>query len=157
MIQRVQSLYLFTATVLMTLVCFLPMGRFLGGGEVFRLYAWGIRSAAEDASGFVAFVPYMGILVALTALLSLVILFLYRRRTLQLRLAAAQMALLFGAQVYVGIYLYRTWALISEQEVHRIVFSVTDIFPLFSIGLTLLAFRAIARDEALVRSLDRIR
>ncbi len=141
----------------MALVCFLPLGRFLGGSEVFKLYAWGVKSAAEGDTGFVVFVPYMGILVALTALLSLVILFLYKRRQLQLRLAAAQLALLLGVQIYVGIYLYRSWALIAEQAVHRIVFSVTDIFPLFSMVLTLLAFRAIARDEALVRALDRIR
>lgn len=152
MIQRIQSLHLLLVAILMAILCFVPYAEFLREGELCELYAWGIKTTGENPVMVVP-TPYMGILVALSALLPLVAIFLFRKRLLQIRLCVVQMILLAGVQIYIGIYLYRAWSAVAD----KLVFSIVDIFPLIAIIFTWLAYRGIIRDEALVKSLDRIR
>ncbi len=156
MIQRIQSLYLLLTVILMGILCFIPLASFLSGGEVYKLFAWGIRATGPHPTVVVPSV-YMGILLGLSILVPLVTIFLYKRRLIQIRLCIVEMVLLVGMELYVVFYLYKVWKTISVQASHQLVFSVVDLFPLISLVLVYLAFRAIARDEALVRSMDRIR
>jgi hypothetical protein len=95
----------------------------------------------------------MGILAVLSALLPLVVIFLYKKRGLQMRLCVVEMILLVGLIVYLAMYLFRSGSDISD----KLVFSITDLFPLLAIILTFMAFKRIMKDEMLVKSLDRIR
>ena len=45
MIQRIQTLYLLLAAGLVACAAFLPLASFASGGEEFRLYAFGLRTA----------------------------------------------------------------------------------------------------------------
>ncbi|MDR0953895.1 MAG: DUF4293 domain-containing protein [Rikenellaceae bacterium] len=152
MIQRIQTLYLLLVAVLMAILCFVPFASFLHENEVFRQTVWGI--AADGARGelIVKTIP-MGILAVLSALLPLVVIFLYKKRGLQMRLCVVEMILLVGMIVYLAMYLFRSGSDISD----KLVFSVTDLFPLLAIILTFMAFKRIMKDEMLVKSLDRIR
>ena len=49
MIQRIQTLYLLLAAGLVACAAFLPLASFASGGEEFRLYAFGLRTADVDA------------------------------------------------------------------------------------------------------------
>lgn len=162
MIQRIQTIYLFVLTALMAAVLFTPLARFLGGTEEFRLMAFGVKSLGEPAglgvdSPYVASTLYMGILVALSTLLPLVNIFLYKRRWLQMRLCVVEIVLLIGVQIFVCYYIFKAWRSVSGLEIHSVSYSLVDVFPLIGIVLAYMAMRGIIKDETLVRSLDRIR
>ncbi len=151
MIQRIQSLYLLLAAGLMAVFCFVPFATILSDGELCRQTVWGIFSTGEAVEKLVPTTP-MGILTAISALLPLVILFLYKKRGLQMRLCAVELILLAGTAVYLVMFLVR-----SSKVADHTAFSVVDLFPLLAIVLSWMAFRRIMRDEILVKSLDRIR
>lgn len=152
MIQRIQSLYLLIVAALMAVLCFVPFASFLHGGELFRQTVWGIAPDGNAAETIVKTVP-MGILTVLSTLLPLVILFLYKRRTLQMRLCAVEFVLLLGVAVYLAMFLLRSGSELSDG----IAFSVVDLFPVLAMVLIFMAFNRIMKDHVLVRSLDRIR
>ena len=68
MIQRIQTLYLLLAAGLVACAAFLPLASFASGGEEFRLYAFGLRTADGET---VQSTLYMGILLALALVLPL--------------------------------------------------------------------------------------
>ncbi|MCD8102827.1 MAG: DUF4293 domain-containing protein [Alistipes sp.] len=154
MIQRIQSVYLFVASVMMFMMLSFPMCRFLVGDEEFVIKAFGIYSVtAGDA--MVVSLGYFGVLVVVAAVLPLVTLFLYKNRILQIRLCFMEMVFLIGAQVMVVYTIYNAVAKLEGPL--SVSCSIVDLFPLASLILTWLAYKRIVRDEALVRSLDRIR
>ena len=89
-------------------------------------------------------------------ILPLVNIFLFKKRQLQVRLCGIEGVLLLGVIVFIVIYYFLAerflGAAVSSQ-----VFGWASPMPIVSVILTLLAGRAIYKDEVLVRSLDRIR
>lgn len=154
MIQRIQTLYLLLVTGLVACTALLPLASFAAGGEEFSLQAFGLRSSAAET---VQPALYLGILLALAFVLPLATIFLYRRRMLQFRLCAAEMALLLGAQIMAGIYCYLGYRTSAVFEFHAMNVKPPLVLPLIAMPFDYLAMRGILRDERLVRSLDRIR
>ncbi|MFR9649710.1 MAG: DUF4293 domain-containing protein [Rikenellaceae bacterium] len=154
MIQRIQTLYLLVISILMILTSLLPLAFFSGGGQVVNLYSRGLYTPAGEV---VQFMPYMLVITIITAVMPLVIIFLYKNRITQIRLCVTQIVLLFGVVVLLGVYFYlsyRSYAQFSDMSygVHPAVAA-----PVIAIILNFMAVNAIVKDEALVRSLDRIR
>ena len=149
MIQRIQTLYLLIATLLMAVATFTPVGRFFDGMQEFTLTAF----ALKDAAG-VTVQPalYMGILLAVAGLLPFIVIFLFKNRQLQIRLCAAEVVLLIGSLAVMGIYYYLSARLFDVCSL-----KIGIAMPLIAIIFVALAIRSIFRDEVLVRSLDRIR
>ncbi len=153
MIQRIQTLYLLIATALMAVATFTPIAKFFDGVQEYVLTAF----ALKDAAGATAQPAiYMGILLALAGLLPFIVIFLYKNRQLQIRLCAAEVVLLVGAQIVMGIYYYLSMRLFEGVDGLGSI-KIGAIMPLIAIVFVVLAIRAIFRDEVLVRSLDRIR
>ena len=152
MIQRIQSLYLLAVAALMIAATFTPLAYFVGGVEEYKLFAFSLKSAEVTHSTI-----YMGIIVALSAIVPTVTIFLFKNRMLQIRLCAVELVLLLGSQVFMAIYYYLGNRMFSQFEYHAQGIHIAIIFPLVAIILDYLALRAIFRDEMLVRSLDRIR
>ena len=152
MIQRIQSLYLLLATLLMSLTLFMPIASFGVAGETFELTAFSLRCGEVSQS-----TVWMGIMLVLATVLPLVILFLFKRRTLQIRLCAVEIVLLLGSLLMIGLYYWLTSRLFEGFEVEHRQFGWAAPMPLISLVLAYLASRAIFKDEVLVRSLDRIR
>lgn len=152
MIQRVQTLYLLAIAALMTTAIFTPLAYFVAGVEEFELYAFSLRSAANSYSTI-----YMGVVVALAAVLPFVTIFLFKNRMLQIRLCAVELVLLIGSTVFMAIYYYLGGRMFADLEFNTQGLRIAIIFPLVSLVLDYLAMRAIFHDEMLVRSLDRIR
>lgn len=152
MIQRIQSLYLLAVAAMMAAAVFTPLATFLAGVEEFELYAFALKSAEQSFS-----TAYMGVVVALSALIPLVTIFMYKKRLLQIRLCAVEIVLLLGSIVFMAIYYYLSGRMFSELEFHAQSFRIAVVFPLVSLILVYMAARAIFKDEMLVRSLDRIR
>lgn len=154
MLQRIQTLYFLIVMILMVLFLSLNLATVVGGDEVIKLSAFALESFNLDGElmYLVTQTNQMGILALLCALLPFFMIFMYRRRMLQVRLCFVLMFMLLGLQVFVGYYLYN---LNIDNSVVR--YSVVDGFPIISIILIYLAFRGVIRDEMLIRGLNRIR
>lgn len=156
MIQRIQTIYLLLATVLMSLTLFLPLATICSGSEEVVVKAFGVNVASF---GFDLPLPfYLGIVLVAATLLPSVTIFLFKKRLVQIRLCVSEIVLLLGSVVLVALYCYRLTSLLSEV-VSNLVFTLgfAALMPVVAIIFVVLAIRGIAKDEALVRSLDRIR
>ncbi len=152
MIQRIQTLYLLAVTLLMGVATFTPIAYFVAGSEEYLLHAFALKSATSSHPTI-----YMGIIIALSAIVPFITIFLYKNRLLQIRLCAVELVLLVGSVVFMAIYYYLGQRFFSDIAFHAQGFRIAIIFPLLSLILDYLALRAIFRDEMLVKSLDRIR
>ena len=152
MIQRIQTLYLLLATAMMSLTLFLPLATIVYGGNELVLKAFTL-SGVESIEGTLP--VYLGAFLAVTTALLLVIIFLYKKRLVQIRLCVSTIVLLLGSAGLIGLYCYRLCDILSGDLVFTLGFA--SLMPIVAIIPVVLAIRGIARDEALVRSLDRIR
>lgn len=152
MIQRIQSLYLLVAAALMSLTLFMPIATFVVDGNTYELSAFALSCGDISESTL-----WMGVMLVMATLLPLVVIFLFKRRTLQVRLCAVEIVLLLGSLVMIGLYYWLTSRLFENLVVEHRQFGWGAPMPLVSLVLTALASRAIFKDEVLVRSLDRIR
>ena len=152
MIQRIQSLYLLAVAAMMSAAIFTPLANFMAGAEEYQLFAFALKGAEQSYSTI-----YMGIIVALAAIVPLVNIFLYKKRLLQIRLCAVEIVLLLGSLIFMGIYYFLSNRMFSELDFHIQSLRIAVVFPVVSLILTYMASRAIFKDEMLVRSLDRIR
>ncbi len=147
MIQRIQTVYIFTAALLTGLLLKLDFAELAVKGELYIFNANGIIS--DDQVLFNG-LPILGF-IGLITLLHLIIIFLYKKRILQIKILGFTMVLLLGL---VGVMLYFLYAAFEGAEV---VFKIPIVFPVIAFILDYLAIRAIGKDEALIRSLNRIR
>jgi hypothetical protein len=156
MLQRIQTVYLLAAAVLMSLLLFLPLAEIAPEGT--GIYTatgkgWFLSAGGEPVELVMATWPVF-ILALTLALLPLINIFLYRNRKLQLRISVYSIILAFGL---IGLIYY--YFVIGFRQLDDPVYALRFpiIVPVIYIVLTYLAFRGIRKDEMLVRSLDRIR
>jgi uncharacterized membrane protein (UPF0182 family) len=86
---------------------------------------------------------------AITTAIALVSIFLYKKRVIQMRLTLLNAIILIGYQAWI-VYLF-----IVRPE--GSAFTTPAVFPIVAAILSWMAFRYIARDEAMVRAADRLR
>ena len=155
MIQRIQTLYLLLAAVLMSLTLFLPLATIWQGGNEIIIKAW----FADGTVGFKAPLPlYLGIILSVATALPFVTIFLYKKRMTQIRLCVSEIVLLLGSAAFIALYCYRLYEVLAEMmQDLNFTLGFASLMPIVAIIPMVLAIRGIARDEALVRSLDRIR
>jgi peptidoglycan/LPS O-acetylase OafA/YrhL len=131
MIQRVQTLFLLAATGLLTGMFFSPMVTYIDQTVCYR------------SSWILLF------FLILCGAVGFITIFLYHHRMTQIRLCLFNSLVLLGLQ---GIIIY--YVITAEPGG---VFSLTVAFPLIAAILLVLAIRYIGRDEAMIRSLNRLR
>ncbi|MDA3952706.1 MAG: DUF4293 domain-containing protein [Bacteroidales bacterium] len=152
MIQRIQTVYLLVATILIGSVFAYPLAELLSSdGQVF-IYSFNGLSIENEEGLYLLTIPPI-ILLGITALMPIASLFLYKKRIIQMRLNSFNIMLLLG---YVGLNYYYIHNF-SKQLDGVVSYQITAIFPFVAAVLTYLAIRAIGKDEALIRSMDRIR
>ena len=99
MIQRIQSLYLLAVAALMATAVFTPLAYFVAGAEEYLLYAFSLKGGEASYSTI-----YMGVIVALAAIVPFVTIFCFKNRKLQIRLCAVELVLLVGSVIFMAIY-----------------------------------------------------
>lgn len=149
MIQRIQSLYILLATVLLALSAQLPLMSFMSADGDYQLAASGITQAD---SVILATTPLL-ILILVAAAFNAFAFISFRKRMLQVRALVFSIILQLGSYGLGAYYLLQ----IKDSIVGPAAFSIPMTFPLVAAILSFLALRAIGKDEALVKSLDRIR
>lgn len=122
-------------------------------GDLYNLWL----SVTEPATGAVLhkLTPWVAafVILVLVATFTLLNIFLYEKRTLQMRTLLYCMIVLIGYYVVDGIFVWR----LCQENGFGVRPTVFASLPLISLILDYLAFRAIRKDENLVRSLDRLR
>lgn len=159
MIQRIQTLYLLASVALMALFFWAPLATFATGEGIFSLSVMGITSSEGET---IYSTLYFMIIAGLALLLPLVNIFLFKRRMLQLRLCVVEIVLLVGTLVVGGVYYHLSNRFFGGVEMADAVIvsaspRIVCIMPLVAIYCSYKAFKAIFRDEMLIKSLDRIR
>ena len=155
MIQRIQTVYLLIIVILSSLTLFLPMVSFMPKDidlqPLYELKQMNLVGTGDVYSNLTTWTLF--VLTLCIPIVALITIFLYKKRTLQISLTVANMILLVGYYVLLAIAI---WS-ISDRLNADCHLHFTVIFPLINIILAYLALRGIAKDEALVRSLDRLR
>ena len=152
MIQRIQTVYLLVATILMGSIFIYPFAELLGADSQLFIYSFNGLSIENEEGLYMLTIPPI-ILLVITVLISFISIFLYKKRVIQMRLNSFNIILMIG---YLGLNYYYIQNF-SKQLDGIVSYEITAIFPFVAAILTYLAIRAIGKDEALIRSMDRIR
>jgi len=153
MIQRIQTLFLLGVLILMTLMFFFPLAELIdSANNAYSFIYRGIPSLTEGEPMLFKAYP-VAILLAVIVLNVLVTIFSYKKRMRQIRLIVFNIFCMLGL---VGLVYYNVNS--QVESMHAIAnYSLINAFPLVSIVLSYLAIRHIGKDEAMIRSMDRIR
>jgi len=153
MIQRIQSVYLLIAFAFGVSMFFSNQIGFTTDAASYILNFKGIMEDIPEAPVKIP-TTALSILLVLTPLVSLTSIFFFKKRMIQIRLCAANIGLLIGTT---GLIYYFGTVGIKELEVTTIAYNISMVFPIAGAILNFMALRSIGKDEALVRSMDRIR
>lgn len=156
MIQRIQSLFLFFAFAASILMFFFPIAEFLSDFHYYKLYLMEFKNMAPSTeqifSNYFTF-PLIAF-VLIIGLLSLITIFMYKKRRVQLKLI--QISILLSIILIVGVFFGYPEA-IKGQINTEANFGISSYLTLVALVFLVLANRGIKRDEKLIRSSDRLR
>jgi hypothetical protein len=165
MIQRIQTVYLALVLIFSFVGVISTIGEWAVADSVvahfsnFTFGAEGAFKALDATSG-----PWcLGVLLIMVMFLSTMSIMLFRKRMRQLRLTIFSTILLVGYVATYAVFAYyyhlniQEFAEAAGSIVPTFHLKFVAIFPVLSIILNCLAIQGIRKDEALVRSLDRIR
>ncbi|MBE3086452.1 MAG: DUF4293 domain-containing protein [Bacteroidetes bacterium] len=155
MIQRIQSFYLFLTTLLSLL--FLK-GSFLNfidkTGSVIKVTFNGIvRDTGGQGFEQIEKLLLLTVFMVLIPVLSLVTIFIFKNRKIQLWLALSLIILTCG---FIVVSFYYSWFIITEYGA-EIVPGFKMVIPLLMLVFAVLAYRGIRKDDRLIKSNDRLR
>jgi hypothetical protein len=146
MIQRIQTLYLLGATVLIALCFFLPLAALVSKiGQVDTLT---LNNLAKGTVGKV-----IAFLAGLTVGMAFVSIFLYKRRKQQMVMCLILVALFIIINILTVVQIGQLKQTLGMMATYKLPL----IFPLLSAVLSYLSYRGIKKDDELVQSYDRLR
>ena len=150
MIQRIQTLFLLAVALLSGLMLTGDLIQLTaGGGTVFSMSFLGMENNGGEV---IQRLWPMTVILAVVPLLALVTIFLYKKRSLQMRLTMLVLLLSLGTLILGAFYV-----LMFDRKIDvNIIWKVKVLFPLITAILAWLAWRAILKDEVRVRSYDRL-
>jgi hypothetical protein len=147
MIQRIQTVYLFISAILTGLLFLLPFAEIAKDGAIYVFNYKGIILDGVMKENGYSISVLIGIILAMhgVAVLS------YKNRIRQIRIIVFSILILLGL---FGLFFFFTWYTFKGAQIS---YKISMVFPLVAVILDYLAIRAIGKDEALIRSIDRIR
>ena len=150
MIQRIQSLYLLAGAILSVAILFSTLFYVTNGTETLVLGAFGVK----DGNLVVDIIPMIpvGVLAGMTIALQGYAIALYKKRKLQITIIQISMLLTILLIGFLGFAYYSITLL--DLSVIPFVGSLHAPLVVFA---NILAIRGIRKDEALVKSVDRLR
>jgi archaellum biogenesis protein FlaJ (TadC family) len=147
MIQRIQTIYLFLATLSVIGLFFLPLATSAAAVPSSPIFNDGIFSVKE----------YLGIapLFGAAGMLAFIAIFLYSNRMLQkVMILVVALLVVIGAVLLGYIFASDEWA---KTNINQLKDQYGLGLPVFTLIFLALATRYINKDEKLVRSMDRLR
>jgi len=156
MIQRIQTIYLFIASLAIGLMFAFPICSYYGDLHAFKLTLLGIKNLVPSSESIfqIYFTLPLIIFVSIISMISLITIFLFKNRKRQLKIIQA--IILFNILLIVGIFLIYSKMILTQVEVIE-EYNIGAFLPLFSLIFLVMAYRGVKKDEELVRSADRLR
>nr|WP_294946296.1 DUF4293 domain-containing protein [uncultured Mucilaginibacter sp.] len=155
MLQRIQSIYLLAASIVMFGLFLFPLAHNIYvDGKLVNITVTGIYEILNGQEKHIVTFTALTAVTAIIALVPLAVIFLYKNRKKQINFCYIAILALIG---------YSFW---MAQTVKNVVGGITLEYKNMGVGLFLtslsiiliiFAFKAIQRDEKLVRSADRLR
>jgi hypothetical protein len=150
MIQRLQSIYLLLTTLLSFL--FLKSGFITFSDESGAVIYFTIAGLSRDSGPLTGTLP-VTLLIIFIPLLSLITIFLFKNRKLQLFLSKVLIALVSAFIIALVIYSY----IVINRHNAELIPGIRMSAPVIQLILVVLAYRGIRKDDDLVKSYDRLR
>jgi hypothetical protein len=147
MLQRIQTVYLLISAILIGLLFALPIAEIANGTDIYEFSLNGITSNGAITQSALPVAVLAGIIL----LLHIFVIFGYKKRIRQIRFLVFTILLMLGL---FGMFFFFTYYTFKDAQIS---FKISAAFPLVAIILDYLAIRSIGKDEALIRSIDRIR
>lgn len=151
MIQRIQTLYLLAVLILSGLMM---TGDLIimdsGTGTLFYISFAGL---GEVGGELLQRLWPLSIIIGLIPVLALAAIFLYKNRSLQMRITMFILLLSLGTIILGAFYV-----IMFDRKIDvTVIWKVKSLFPLISAILAWLAYSAIRKDDLKVKSYDRLR
>jgi hypothetical protein len=164
MIQRKQTIYMLVAAICMALVATLKLYTFNAYGSSVELYTYGAYEVSGEEPQFLGITVKalcMVAVAAISAVLMVVNIFLFKKREVQMSILFSQYVLIAGTILY-GLYYVISFSKLYAASIPAdtqltSVPGWTLALPFVALIMNFLAVRGVASDIALLRSIDRIR
>ena len=157
MIQRIQTVYLILVAVLMTLAAVLPVAEYFDVAKniVYQLGMRGFVQLNPDGTFLSAIstnpVTFIfGIILVVT----IMTIFKYKNRKQQFRLCTVNFLLILIYTIVLAVVIFVGKNKLVGTE---LTLKIPAVFSIVALILNYLAMRGIAKDENLVKSMDRLR
>jgi hypothetical protein len=155
MLQRIQSLYLLAAGLVIGALYLFPLvHNVYVNGKPLTIMVTGIYQDVNGQSTHTETFMLLAIATALVALLPLALIFLYKNRKLQSNLCYLLMLLIIGYSYWVS---QTVKAVIDGALLNMSNYGIGILLVSLSLLLIVIAQKSIQKDEKLVRSADRLR
>ena len=147
-IQRIQTVYLIIAIILMVVFAFFPALSFVLGGREF------VYGALETGKvGVTHFDPLMLMLIVLISLLALIDIFLYKN--LQRQMTVCFVDIIIGLAMLVAICIQAY--MVGTRDGVTLTWQWYLALPVLSIIFLMLAHKSMSKDKKMLRDSDRLR
>jgi hypothetical protein len=147
-IQRIQTVYLIIAIILMVVFAFFPALSFELGGREF------VYGALETGKvGVTHFDPLMLMLIVLISLLALIDIFLYKN--LQRQMTVCFVDIIIGLAMLVAICIQAY--MVGTRDGVTLTWQWYLALPVLSIIFLMLAHKSMSKDKKMLRDSDRLR
>lgn len=154
MVQRIQTIYLLLASMLLLAMLYFPLVKYSNGITEYLFNSYGVREISTNSViGSITVIPMVALTVVIIALICVSV-FMYRNRKRQMLMGNLNLLLLTGLVVFIFYYSDKAVDAIGATETN---YQPAMVLPFLAMVLIFLAIKAIRKDEALVRSSDRIR
>jgi hypothetical protein len=154
MIQRIQTIYLLLAAIVVGLLFFLPIADFVNDAGKFYLFRYrGLYEVIEGKEKLVALTIPLAILLLVNMVLPLLNIFFYKKRGFQMKLCIFSIIILFVLLGLIAFYAAASFTNINANVNYKVIASM----PIVALILNVMAYSAIKKDEKLIKSIDRIR
>jgi hypothetical protein len=153
MIQRKQTVFLALSLISFAVLFFFPFVSFkIDSANLGKIYIYGVQDFMESFAKYQYLFIILQVLVILFVGLVGVTIFMYKKRALQIRLCA--FAFLVNVFTIGAIFLITT---VLKFPKDIITYLLPTYLPLVTLLFVMGAQRAIRKDDAMVRSLNRLR
>lgn len=147
MIQRIQTVYLLISTLILVSLFVLPIAEIAKDGSICLFNSSGIiQDGIVKQSGIL-----ISVLLGFIILMQGYAISRFKNRKQQINIIYVA---IIGLLALLSTFAYFTYVVNGGAQIS---FKISAIFPLIAIILDYMAIRAIGKDEALIRSIDRIR
>lgn len=156
MIQRIQTLYLFCAAIVPLILLFIPIGTLSNEMGVYTYSSFSVQIVNTDI--VIMSTVYNALLLILSSVLSFITILFFKRRKLQVRIINFNMLAILGALMCM-FYLYPQMIFPKNELLAGTIldFNFVMLIVLFTALGLFFAKKAILKDEALVKSTERLR